>query len=325
MGTSGSMGSMFARCIRWLGRRWLSVLTFAGVAAVISAAGCGQLAQKERELVFRIEPGTARWFGGLPAGVEEFNIPVPSRDGASLHAWWWPALASPREAPAVLYLHGSRWNLTGHTSRIAQLREFGFSVLAIDYRGFGQSKGELPSEASVYEDAQVAWERLVELQPRGGSRFIYGHSLGGAVAIDLAQKLSAKARMTGAAVPARGLIVESSFTSLADAAAAVTQSILPIGWLLRQKFDSLEKIGAVDMPVLLVHGTEDRYIPSRFSEELYAAAAQPKKLLLIEGGTHNSSMRAGKREYRAALGLLFGLDGQEGARDTAGAKDAALR
>jgi hypothetical protein len=320
---------MLVRFGRWLRRRWLLVLALAGATAVLFAAGCAQLAQKERELVFRIEPGTARWFGGLPAGVQEFDIPVPSRDGAqSLHAWWWPALT--RDAPAVLYLHGSRWNLTGHTSRIAQLRHFGFSVLAIDYRGFGQSgfgknTGGLPSEETVYEDAQAGWERLVELQPRAGSRFIYGHSLGGAVAIDLAQKLSAKARMAGTAVPARGLIVESTFTSLADAAAAVTQSVFPIGWLLTQKFDSVEKIGTVDVPVLLVHGREDRYIPARFSEALYAAAAQPKKLLLIEGGTHNSTMRAGAREYRAALGQLFGLDGGENVQGTVEAKDAALR
>ena len=105
-----------------------------------------------------------------------------------IHAWWWPAVA--KDAPAVLYLHGTRWNLTGQTSRIDQLHAFGFSVLAIDYRGFGKSDGDLPSEQTVYEDARVAWNRLTELQPDASKRFIYGHSLGGAVAIDLAARLS---------------------------------------------------------------------------------------------------------------------------------------
>jgi alpha-beta hydrolase superfamily lysophospholipase len=91
-----------------------------------------------------------------------------------------------RDAPAILYLHGVRWNLTGQAFRIEQLRAMGYSVLAIDYRGFGQSRGDLPSEASVYEDARAAWERFTAMQPDAGKRLIYGHSLGGAVAIDLA-------------------------------------------------------------------------------------------------------------------------------------------
>ena len=87
-----------------------------------------------------------------------------------------------------------RWNLTGQAFRIEQLRAMGYSVLAIDYRGFGQSKGDLPSEASVYEDARAAWERFTAMQPDASKRLIYGHSLGGAVAIDLAADLAAQAK-----------------------------------------------------------------------------------------------------------------------------------
>ena len=109
--------------------------------------------------------------------------------------------------PAVLYLHGTRWNLTAQVRRISQLRELGFSVLAIDYRGFGESPGDLPSERTVYQDAQAAWERLVQLQPEAERRFIYGHSLGGAIAVDLAEHLA-----EGNEPKAAGLIVESTFT-----------------------------------------------------------------------------------------------------------------
>ena len=133
-------------------------LVLAGLACLVTLttiSGCAQLAQKERELVFRIEPGTARWYGGTPEGIREFNIPVRNGERQqNLHAWWWPAAGA--NAPAVLYLHGARWNLTGQLFRIEQLREFGFSVLAIDYRGFGKSEGELPSEESVYADADSA-------------------------------------------------------------------------------------------------------------------------------------------------------------------------
>jgi len=281
--------------------KWVLFVVIAGIAGVLSAAGRAQLAQKERELLFRIELGTPSWYGGLPAGVQELHLAVPAAGPQRIHAWWWPARS--RNAPALLYLHGSRWNLTGQARRIEQLHEFGFSVLAIDYRGFGQSTGDLPSEQTVYEDARIAWGRLAELEPDAGRRFIYGHSLGGAVAVDLAVALSTR----HGGVPAAGLIVESSFTTLADAAAAVADTKLPIRWLLSQKFDSVDKIAGVRMPVLLVHGTNDRYVPASFSEQLYAAAAAPKKLLLIDGGSHNNSMRTGSNEYRKALRELFGL------------------
>ena len=166
----------------------------------------------------------------------------------------------------MLYLHGSRWDLTGQLFRIEQVHALGFSVLAIDYRGFGKSSGELPSEATVYEDAEIAWERFVTLQPDPTKRFIYGHSLGGAVAIDLAARLSEQTR-PGSAVPARGLIVESTFTTLGDIARSLTVSWLPVETLLTQKFDSLKKITHVRLPVLIVHGVDDRMVPSRFSQD----------------------------------------------------------
>src|SRR5450759_665095 len=112
------------------------------------------------------------------------------------------------------------------------------------------------AENSVYADARAAWDRLAELQRDPARRFIYGHSLGGAVAVDLAHALSREAQHEGHAVPAAGLIVESSFTSLAQVATAVTVTRWPIRWLLSQKFNSIDKIAAVGMPVLLVHGTD---------------------------------------------------------------------
>jgi alpha-beta hydrolase superfamily lysophospholipase len=94
-----------------------------------------------------------------------------------IHAWWWPN-ADP-EAPVVYYLHGVRWNLTGHLRRMEQLRAFGFSVFAIDYRGFGKSDGDLPSEDMTYEDAAAGFAWLEKQVPDAQKRFVYGHSLGG--------------------------------------------------------------------------------------------------------------------------------------------------
>ncbi len=105
--------------------------------------------------------------------------------------------------------------------------------------------------------------------------------------------------------PAAGLIIESTFTTLADMAKEVTW--VPVGVLLSQKFDSVSKMAKLSIPVLVVHGAADRFVPSRFSQSLYDAATGKKKLLFVEGGSHNNSMRAGADDYRRALSELFGL------------------
>ncbi|WP_024688361.1 MULTISPECIES: alpha/beta hydrolase [Pseudomonas syringae group] len=292
---SFSLDRLKARPVRWL-----------CMAAIIIGlpVGCAVLEHKERELVFRIEPGTASWYSGLPSDVQEFELKAPSfGTSQNIHAWWWPA--SRKDAPAVLYLHGSRWNLTGQLFRIEQLRALGFSILAIDYRGFGQSMGQLPSEKTVYEDARIAWERFEQLQPDPQKRLIYGHSLGGAVAVDLAAELGRDAEKDNTAPAARGLIIESTFTSLGDVATAIANTSLPVRWLLSQKFDSVDKIADIHMPVLIVHGTDDRYVPARFSKELFEAAREPKNLLLVPGGTHNNSMRLGRQAYSQAIQTLL--------------------
>jgi len=265
-----------------LRRRWLTWLC-ATLLVIGLPSSCAMLQHKERELVFRIEPGQASWFRGLPSDVQELDLrPRSFSDNQSLHAWWWPAKRA--NAPAVLYLHGVRWNLTGQLFRIEQLHAMGYSVLAVDYRGFGQSRGDLPSEATVYEDARIAWERFTQLQPDAGKRLIFGHSLGGAVAVELASELAREAQQNGVGAPARGLILESTFTSLGDVAAAVANTSLP---------------------VLLVHGMDDRFVPPRFSQQLFDAARQPKTLLLVPGATHNNSMSLAGQRYRQAIQALL--------------------
>ena len=144
-------------------RRWLPLGLLAVFLTVGLPYGCSRLAYKERALLFNVQPGTASWFSGVPAGVRELRIPISDGLAGSdyLHAWWWPS--SRANAPAILYLHGTRWNLTAQVGRITQLRDLGFSVLAIDYRGFGDSPGNLPSERSVYQDAdKIVWAGMVD-------------------------------------------------------------------------------------------------------------------------------------------------------------------
>ncbi len=285
------------------------------VVGALTACGTAALQHEESRLTFRVVRDTPGWYTGMPEGVEEFDLPVASAEAIQhIHAWWWPAASGRPDAPAILYLHGARWSLTGQLFRIEELRDFGFSVLAIDYRGFGKSDGEIPTEATVYEDAHAAWSWLVARQPDPARRFIYGHSLGSAVAVDLAASLSGADGAPSKTPAAAGLIVESSFTTLEDMAKTLTYPWVPVGLLLSQKFDSMSKMAKVSMPVLIVHGAADRFVPARFSESLYDAAPGPKKLLLIDGGTHNNSMRTGALQYRHALDELFGLGRMETVR-----------
>ncbi len=289
---------MSSRFLSRLRLRWFPLLCMALLIAGLPV-GCAVLQHTERELVFRIEPGIASWYSGLPKTVQEFELkPSRFKSGQNIHGWWYPAAR--QDAPAILYLHGVRWNLTGQLFRIEQLHALGYSVFAIDYRGFGQSQGDLPSETSVYEDARIAWERFQLLQPDPNKRLIYGHSLGGAVAIDLAAELGKQAPL-----PVRGLVIESTFTSLADVATAVANTSLPVRWLLSQKFDSIDKIADIHMPLLVVHGLDDNYVPPRFSEQLFDAAQEPKQLLLVPGASHNNSMSLAGRNYGQALDALM--------------------
>jgi hypothetical protein len=208
-----------------------------------------------------------------------------------IHAWWIPA-----EYPGdryLLYLHGSALNIGANVTHARRFHHLGFSVLLISYRGYGKSDGMFPSEAQVYSDAQAAWTYLVEqkgLDP--GAIFIYGHSLGGAVAIQLALNNPA----------AGGLIVEAAFTSIADMARRIPKyRIFPLELIVHQRFDSINKVGRLQVPVLYIHGTDDRLVPHEMGRELYEGTASSKQLKFILGGGHNNSAAVGGDEYLQAV------------------------
>ncbi|MBW2442845.1 MAG: alpha/beta fold hydrolase [Deltaproteobacteria bacterium] len=162
-------------------------------------------------------------------------------------------------------------------------------MLLISYRGYGHSEGEFPTEAQVYADAEAAWNYLVTQKGiHPGDIFIYGHSLGGAVAINLAVMHP----------DAGGLVVEGAFTSIADMGRQHQYyRFLPIDWITHQRFDSISKITRLKIPVLILHGTEDTVVPFKMSRRLYEKAPSPKKFKLILGGGHNNSARVGGAEY----------------------------
>ena len=274
-------------------------LLLGSLALASGAAGCAILEAKESEWIFRPTREDWRGFAGAPTEFAERFLPV-GKAGEQIHTWW---LQNPdRNAPAILYLHGARWNLTGSVYRIHRWRDMGFSVLAVDYRGFGKSSGTTPTEALAYEDARVAWEHLKTLVPNAKQRFLYGHSLGGAIAVHIATELAERNETAG------GLILESTFTSIRDLTHAYGYGWVPVGLVQTQRFESLEKIERVKLPLLLLHGTADRVIPHHMSEALHArahvSAPYRKKLVIIEGGGHSNLSWNGGVAYSEAVRLF---------------------
>ena len=268
----------------------------AALALLASAAlaGCVGLDTRQRRWIFQASVLTTPGAGVRVDGFDDVWIDLPSAGNAKLHALW-TAGPSP-DAPLLLYLHGARRNVERSAFRIKCMRELGFAVLAIDYRGFGRSSDELPSEASVNEDARAGWAWLAQQYP-GRDRYIFGHSLGGAIAVRLASEVR----------DAKGLIVEGTFTSIPAVFQTMKWGWLPITPLITQRFDAADRIAQVGVPVLVVHGDADALIPPALGRALYERAAAPKRFVLVEGGTHYSTNGVGQRQYRDALHELFGL------------------
>src|SRR4051794_40878750 len=278
-------------------KRWSAYTLIAMLAAL--AMGCATLEEKQRAWIF--QPGDRSWgnTAELARDMDDVWIAFPSKvtgESARLHGLWLASAKHKADGPVLLYLHGARWNVEGSAPRIRRMQELGFSVLAIDYRGFGKSTPGLPSEDMAYEDARAAWDWLAAKYP-DRKRFIFGHSLGGAVAIDLASKVDDE----------QGTIVEGTFTSIPDVASSMKWGWLPVGPLITQRFESVKKVAKIGSPLLVVHGDSDNLINSDLGRKLYEAAQGRKRFLLVEGGSHFSTMSVGLSKYREALADMFSL------------------
>lgn len=237
---------------------------------------------------------------------ESVWIPV-GQSGDRLHGWWLPTTAEPYvvlpEEPAsvlstprvMLYLCGVGRNMGDYNylARVSAFRQLGFSVLVFDYRGYGHSSGRFPNEAQLYEDAQAAWHYLRTVQQIPADQIvIYGESLGGAIALELAIQQP----------EAAGLIMQSSFTSMREAVQqrALAQ-LLPVNQILTERFESLNKVETLQIPVLFLHGERDSVVPSRMSQRLYRRAPNPKQLFLIPEADHVSIYQPGAASYLAEI------------------------
>jgi dienelactone hydrolase len=217
---------------------------------------------------------------------------IDTQDGETLHGYWMPAGMGSRGT--WLYFHGNGSSVAGTVDFAKLLHSRGWSVLVVDYRGYGKSTGS-PSEWGLAHDARAAWRYLTDVKGIAPeSIVIHGRSLGGGVAVTLASEVEAAA-----------LIVESSFTSIADVA-RLTYWWLPIDLLLRHRFDSESRMSAVNEPVLVLHSHGDARIPFRHAERLVAATPRDTThagaILMELQGDHNETLQAtGANRYTRML------------------------
>jgi uncharacterized protein len=281
----------FQTLLKWISKLLLLTLLMS------SLNGCAWLDTRQRTWIYRPTPGLLRDWQPITPRDEAIWLQQPASStrpdmpGHRLRALWIPS--SKPHAPAVLYLHGTFRNVFQNRHKIASIHAAGFNVLAVDYRGWGESTPQLPSEATIMEDAELAWSELQRREPDAKRRIIFGHSMGSGVAVELAVRHQLP--------QAYGVVVlESALTSLPDVArdfggfwGRLAAS------LTTQQFASIHKISQIAAPKWFLSGTKDRTVPPAHAQRLFDAAREPKQLIWFEGGTHSELNQEFAQRYRA--------------------------
>ncbi len=232
----------------------------------------------QKHLVFQPQKGAA-------PPPEDLNIQehfITTADGQRLHAWWMPVDSA---RYTILFFHGNAGNISRGEKRMRLFRELGCNALAIDYRGYGISSGTIKKEEDVYEDAASAWLYLT--RDRGIPKqkiIIWGWSLGGAVAINLAQHKNCHA-----------LIMESTFYSLYDMSGRLFR-FLPRILIMRFFFTSGEKLSNIEVPILFAHSKTDETVPYLNGVRLYEKFTGTKKFIELKGD-HNHGIFDSQEDF----------------------------
>jgi uncharacterized protein len=208
-------------------------------------------------------------------GLPYESVFFKTQDNLKIHAWFLPAASQVEEKNVVLFCHGNAGNISHRVEKLHILHELDISIFIFEYRGYGQSEGK-PSEGGLYKDAAAGYQWLIsEKGYRPEQIIVYGESIGGAVAIDLASRVQVSA-----------VITEEAFTSIRGMVKALYPVLPP--FMVKTRMDSLSKLRQVDVPKLFIHAPEDEIVPFWMGKELYEKAKPPKKFLQVRG-SHNSA------------------------------------
>ena len=276
-------------------RLWVLV---AALILVLTAVSVRQAGLLDRHLIYFPEREIAEDPGDH--GMAHEDVHIETRDGVRLHGW----LVRPPDAPegtdhVILWLHGNSGNIGHRAAAVsAMVRGTGAAVLIIDYRGYGMSDGS-PGEEGLYRDAEAAFDYLSARPDLSGAQVVaFGRSLGAAVAVELAIRR-----------PVSALVLESPFTSVKEMG-RLRSGLLPVGLVVRSRFDTIAKMPSVRSPVLVFHGTADEIVPVEMGRRVHAAAPGRRHLHLLEGGMHNDPHpEPGSRYYEVLREFLSGPGG----------------
>jgi len=249
-------------------RRILKLLAIAAFSVYVAVLVL--LYVQQRRLLYPRDPARAEIASANLPRAEEMEL--ATADGETLIAW----VVQPREGkPVLLFFHGNAGNFAspGRQSRFRLLTEDGTGLFAVSYRGYGGSTGS-PSEDGLALDARAAYAAAAARF--GADRLVgYGESLGTGVVLKLA-----------AEAPIKAVILEAPYMSTASVA-QLRYPYIPVGMLMKDQFRSDLVIGAVKVPLLILHGQRDGVIPFSQGEALFALANPPKRFISFPRGTHN--------------------------------------
>lgn len=272
-------------------RRWLiAIPLLVAIGGYIGAA----LYMRANETAFVFHPDQ---YGGRTMVAAAADLPVeavriPTPDSLTLSAWVIPPVPATEESPLwVLFLHGNAANISVPLRQawIRPMRALGVGLVLVDYRGYGASDDGLLTEEGLYRDARATFDWLTTTRGIDPSHVvIFGHSLGSGVATHLAAR-----------VGAAGLVLEGAFTSIPDVGAG-RYPWLPIRWLARERFASLDRADSIAMPKLLLHAEDDGAIPFAMGQQLFAALQAPKSFATLTGG-HDRAFATDSATYFGAL------------------------
>lgn len=224
-----------------------------------------------------IERDWSRW-SGLPLQDVWFQ----AEDGTRLFGWF---LESSDTPAVLLWCHGNAGNIINRLDNLVELYRLGLSVFLFDYRGYGRSQGK-PTEEGLYQDGRAAYEYLTRTRRIAPERLlVFGRSLGAAVATEVA-----------ACCRIAGVILESAFPSV-EALARYYYFGLPAHWLLRARFNLLERLRQIKAPILIIHGDQDTIVPIQLGEQVFQAAPEPKSFYVVRGADHNNLYGVGGKLY----------------------------
>ncbi len=261
---------------------WLRPVVLALIAVL---AGMSMLWALQRRLMYFP-------FGAVPepdaVGLRATTVQFETSDGLSLGGWLVPPAGTPRGVTIVVF-NGNAGNRSFRAPLASRLADAGFTTLLFDYRGYGANPGT-PTEQGLLRDGRAAIEWLTTHGGADPDRLVYfGESLGTGVAVAMAAERRPAA-----------LVLRSPFTSMMDVARH-HYPLLPVGLLLRDRYDASDLIARIGCPVLIIAGDRDRIVPAVLSQRLFAAASEPKQLVLIEGLDHNDEPLVAGREMVGAV------------------------